>query len=102
MGETSEVGRGCERRRDGRVRGGGWAGSLCRATRGSGRTVSLLFHHTHARRARSGGLCDSVADGATVLGGAMVVERAADGEWCTGSILVGGGGGSGGGSDRVP
>jgi hypothetical protein len=33
-------------------------GSLCRAGQGS-----LLFHHTHARRAGSGGLCDSVGSG---------------------------------------
>ena len=35
-----------------------------RATRGFGRTTgSLLFHHTHARRAGSGLLCDRVASG---------------------------------------
>lgn len=56
-------------------------------------TVSLLFHRTHARRAGSGGLCESVGSGARVLGGAMVVGRAAEG----GGLV----GGSGGGSDRV-
>jgi hypothetical protein len=80
MGETSEVGRGCERRRDGRVRGGLVALCAACAVQGRagqhavwvGRLAACCFTtRTHAGLDRA--VCATVLlAGATVMGGAVV------------------------------
>lgn len=74
MGETSEVGRGCERRRDGRVRGGLVA--LC-AAQGNTRFRSDDWQLVVSPHARTQGWIGRVVRlrllaGATVMGGAVV------------------------------